>query len=122
MDEAALERRLLAGSQKGRDYVQPDYGRLHQEFRRKGMTLMPLWEEHRTDYASLQTYAYSQFCENYRRFARQLKRSMRQLNRAVEKLFIDYAGPTIALAGGGGPISSSPRWGHRATPAPRRAK
>ena len=77
MDEAALERRLMVGSQKARDYVQPDYGRLHQELRRKGMTLMLLWEEHRADYADCQTYAYSQYCENYRRFAKQLKRSMR---------------------------------------------
>lgn len=101
MDEAALERRLLVGSQKARDYVQPDYGRMHHELRRKGMTLMLLWEEHRADYADCQTYAYSQYCENYRRFARQLKRSMRQIHRAGEKLFIDYAGPTIALTDGG---------------------
>lgn len=101
MDEAALERRLMAGSRKARDYVQPDYGRLHQELRRKGMTLMLLWEEHRADHADSQTYAYSQFCDHYRRFARQLKRSMRQVHRAGEKLFIDYAGPTIALADGG---------------------
>jgi transposase len=38
---------------------------------------------------------YTQFCESYRRFARQLKRSMRQIHRAGEKLFIDYAGPTM---------------------------
>ena len=69
MDEAELERRLLVGSQKARDYVRPDYGRMHHELRRKGMTLMLLWEEHRAD---RQTYAYSQYCENYRRFARQL--------------------------------------------------
>ena len=101
MDEAALERRLLAGAQKGRDYVQPDYGRVHQELRRKGMTLMLLWEEHRADHAHCQTHAYSQYCSNYRRFAKQLKRSMRQVHRAGEKLFIDYAGPTIALTDGG---------------------
>jgi hypothetical protein len=70
MDEAALERRLMVGSQKARDYVQPDYGRVHHELRRKGMTLMLLWEEHRADYADSQTYAYLQFYDNYRRFAR----------------------------------------------------
>jgi len=124
MDEAALERRLLAGSRKVRDYVQPDYGRLHQELRRKGMTLMLLWEEHRADHACEQSYACSQFCENYRRFARQPKRSMRQIHRAGEKLFIDYAGPPFPWPTAGGPTSSSPRWGRRATltPAPRRTK
>lgn len=40
MDETALERRLMAGSQRTHDYVQPNYGRLHQELQRKGMTLM----------------------------------------------------------------------------------
>ncbi len=101
MDEAALEQRLLVRSQKVRDYVQPDYARVHQELRRKGMTLMLVWEEHRADHAHCQTYAYSQYCDNYRRFAKQLKRSMRQIHRAGEKLFIDYAGPTIALTDGG---------------------
>jgi len=99
-DEAALERRLLVARECPRDHVQPDYGRLHQELRRKGMTLMLLWEEHRADYADVNTYGYSQFCENYRRFAKQLKRSMRQTHRAGEKLFIDYAGPTLALTDG----------------------
>ena len=100
LDETMLERRLLAAPEQPRDHVQPDYGRLHHELRRKGMTLMLLWEEHRADYADVQTYSYSQFCENYRRFAKQLKRSMRQVHRAGEKLFIDYAGPTIVLADG----------------------
>src|SRR5471030_277744 len=99
-DEITLERLLLVAPQKPRNHVQPDYGRLHQELRRKGMTLMLLWEEYRAEHADRQTYAYSQFCDNYRRFARQLKRSMRQIHRAGEKLFIDYAGPTIALTDG----------------------
>jgi transposase len=99
-DEITLERRLLVAPQKPRNHVQPDYGRVHQELRRKGMTLMLLWEEYRADHADRQTYAYSQFCDKYRRFAKQLKRSMRQIHRAGEKLFIDYAGPTIALTDG----------------------
>ena len=40
LDEAALERRLMVGSHQARDYVHPDYGRLHHELRRKGMTLV----------------------------------------------------------------------------------
>ena len=58
LDEAALERRLLAAPERPRDHVQPDYGRMHQELRRKGMTLMLLWEEHRADHADCQTYGY----------------------------------------------------------------
>jgi transposase len=99
-DETALERRLLAGPERPRDHVQPHYGRLDHELRRKGVMFMLLWEEHRADYADCHTYAYSQSCENYRRFARQLKRSRRQVHRAGEKLFIGYAGLTIGLIDG----------------------
>ena len=100
-DEITLERRLLANPQRPQAHVQPDYGRTHQELRRKGMTLMLLWEEYRADHAEEQTYSYSQYCDNYRRFTKRLKRSMRQIHRAGEKLFIDFAGPTIALSDGG---------------------
>lgn len=100
-DDITLERRLLASPQRPREHVQPDYPRVHHELRRKGMTLMLLWEEYRAEYADRQTYAYSQYCDNYRRFARTLKRSMRQIHRAGEKLFIDFAGPTVGLRDGG---------------------
>jgi transposase len=100
LDDATLEGRLLASPEKPRHHVQPEFGRIHQELRRKGVTLVLLWEEYRAEYAERQTYGYSQFCENYRRFARQLKRSMRQVHRGGEKLFIDFAGPTVALADG----------------------
>ena len=99
-DETALERRLLVTPQQPRAHVQPDYGRMHHELRRKGMTLMLLWEEYQADHADSQTYRYSRFCENYRQFAKRLKRSMRQTHRAGEKLFIDYAGPTIGMTDG----------------------
>lgn len=101
LDEAALEQRLLPRPAKRSAYAMPDYGRIHQELRRKGMTLMLLWEEYQADYADRQTYRYTQFCERYHLFARQLKRSMRQVHRAGEKLFIDFAGPTVPLTGGG---------------------
>jgi hypothetical protein len=49
-------------------------GCLHQELRRKGMTLMLSWEEHRADDADRQTYGYSQACGNFGRFAREATR------------------------------------------------
>lgn len=99
-DEAVLEQRLLNLSGRSRGHVQPDYGRIHHELRRKGVTLMLLWQEYQLDHAGQLTYSYSQFCENFRVFGRNLKRSMRQIHRAGEKLFIDFAGPTIGLADG----------------------
>jgi len=101
MDEAALERRLLGRPERQPDYVMPDYGRIHQELRRKGVTLMLLWEEYQAEYVDQRTWRYTQFCEHYRSFAKTLKRSMRQAHRSGEKLFIDFAGPTLPLADGG---------------------
>jgi transposase len=98
LDEAALERRLL-----GRDpgvVVLPDYARIHVELRRKGMTLLLLWQEYREANVGARTWAYTQFCGHYKAFAASLKRSMRQQHRAGEKLFIDYAGPSLALGDG----------------------
>ncbi|MEC5215029.1 transposase [Polaromonas sp. CG_9.5] len=100
LDEAALHSRLAGTPQRASAFVRPDFVRLHQELRRKGMTLMLLWQEHVSQHPGETTHSYSQFCENYRRFAKSLKRSMRQIHRAGEKLFIDYAGPTVALSDG----------------------
>ncbi len=100
LDEGALQRRLLSAPDKPSEFVFVDYGRIHQELRRKGMTLMLLWEEFVRQHPGQKTHRYSQFCENYRQYARSLKRSMRQVHRAGEKLFVDYAGITVALRGG----------------------
>lgn len=100
LDETALQHRLLAPPPRPQHFVHPDYAQIHKELRRKGMTLMLLWEEHTQQHLDGHTHSYSQFCENYRRYAKTLKRSMRQTHRAGEKLFIDFAGPTIELVDG----------------------
>ena len=97
LDDTALHNRLLGPPQRASAFVQPDYGRMHQELRRKGMTMMLLWQEHVAQHPGACTHQYSQFCVNYRTYAQSLKRSMRQIHRAGEKLFIDYAGPTVEL-------------------------
>ena len=61
---------------------------------------MLLWEAHLTQYRDQVTHSCSQFCESYRHYAKSLKRSMRQIHRAGDKLFIDYAGPTVDLSDG----------------------
>jgi len=98
MDEARLQSSLAAAPTRPSRFVQPDYARVHQELARKGMTLMLLWQEYVQQHEGQSVYRYTQFCEHYRRFTQQLKRSMRQVHRAGEKLFIDYAGPTVALS------------------------
>jgi transposase len=100
MDEAQLHNRLINSAPPQSTFVLPDYGLIHQELRRKGMTLMLLWEEHVEQYGKEQTHRYAQFCVHYRQYAKSLKRTMRQVHRAGEKLFIDFAGSTVGLRGG----------------------
>lgn len=100
LDEASLERRLLGSDAAHSRVVEPDYARVHVELQRKGVTLMLLWGEYRAANEGRRCWAYTQFCGHYKAFAKTLKRSMRQQRRAGEKLFIDYAGPTLELADG----------------------
>jgi transposase len=92
LDDAALEARLFArpAVPPARDRVVPEWPPLHQELKKPGVTLSLLWLEYRAQHPS--GYAYSQFCERYRRWARALKPSMRQVHRAGEKLFVDFSG------------------------------
>jgi len=73
----------------------PNWAVIHQELRKPGVTLALLWEEYRT--AHPQGFAYSWFCDHYRRWAGKLDRVMRQTHRAGEKLFVDYAGQTVEV-------------------------
>ncbi len=96
LDDAALERRLfpLALSERPARPL-PDHATVHQELKRKGVTLMLLWEEYKE--RSPEGLQYSQYCERYRAWARKLDLSMRQVHRAGEKCFVDYAGQTVAV-------------------------
>jgi len=94
MDEAALERLLFPGSVAPGPAAEPDYVYIHQERKRKGVTLQLLWAEYAAAHGA-QALRYSQFCERYRRWRAAQRRSMRQHHRAGEKLFIDYCGPTV---------------------------
>jgi transposase len=91
---------LLPRSATAQPFVEPDWARIHRELDRKGMTLMLLWQEYIAAHPEGRTWRYTQFCEHYKAFAHRLKRSMRQHRRAGEKLFIDFAGPTVALTDG----------------------
>ena len=84
-----------AGSVSSSDRPLPDCAYLHTELKRKGVTLMLLWEEYQAEHP--QGYRYSHFCEIYRQWTRKLKISMRQIHRAGEKLFVDYCGHTLPI-------------------------
>ena len=98
--EKQLASTLLPRASAPQPYVVPDWAQIHRELDRKGVTLMLLWEEYVAAHPEGRTWRYTQFCEHYKAFARTLKRSMRQHRRAGEKLFIDFAGSTLALSDG----------------------
>ena len=77
-------------------FAAPDFALVHRELRRKGVTLTLLWEEYR-EAAQGVPYSRSRFFERYQDFVRALRRSMRQTHVAGEKLFVDYAGPTVPV-------------------------
>ena len=96
MTAEQLEARLYP--EKGlsrRKILQPDWKYVHKELKRKGVTLSLLWVEYRQEH--LDGYGYSQFCQHYREWKEQLNPTMRQKHKAGEKLFVDYAGQTVAV-------------------------
>lgn len=78
--------------------IVPDYGHVHAELKRPGVTLTLLWQEYVAAHADGPTYRFSQFADRYRDYVASLRRSMRQVHRAGEKLFVDYAGGAYSSA------------------------
>jgi transposase len=81
---------------KAARYLEPDCASIHQELKRKGVTLLLLWQEYESTHGK-NAYRYAQFCLKYRKWQHRQKPSMRQVHRAGEKLFIDYCGPTVDI-------------------------
>ena len=73
----------------------PDWGKVNQEMRRKGVTLFLLWQEHK--FSQPYGFNYSWFCNHYREWAGKLDAVMRQEHLAGEKCFVDYAGHTMPV-------------------------
>jgi len=74
---------------------QPDCNYVHQELRKKGVTLILLWAEYKQDH--LDGYQLSQFCEIYKRWLKTVDLVMRQDHKAGEKAFSDFAGGTLPI-------------------------
>ena len=75
--------------------LRPDWSKIRDELKGKGVTLMLLWEEQQAD--NPHSYSYSHFCDLYRAWRGKQKLSMRQIHKAGEKLFVDYAGHTLSI-------------------------
>ena len=97
VDDAALERKLFANADPtpASERPLPDWSRVHQELKRKGVTLTLLWQEYKATHPDGLQYSY--FCEAYRKWGSKLDLVMRQHHRAGESLFVDYAGQTVPV-------------------------
>jgi transposase len=73
----------------------PEWGLVHKELKRKGVTLQLLWLEYRDEYP--EGFGYSQFCNRYVAWRKTVDVVMRQHHRAGEKMFVDFPGATIAI-------------------------
>jgi transposase len=97
LDDAALENRLFPSTipldVERRNMPSFDY--LRKELTRKHVTLQLLWHEYKEK--NPEGYEYSQFCLRYRAWLKTLDVSLRQDYKAGEKLFVDFAGDTIAI-------------------------
>jgi transposase len=96
LDDTALEELLFPPAPpSSTPRALPDFAHLHKELRRKGVTLQLLWLEYRD--VHVDGYAYSQFCDLYRRWRRHLDVVMRQEHKAGEKMFVDFPGMRIPI-------------------------
>lgn len=96
MSDSTLERSLYRPcGEVATDEHEPDWEYVHREMRRKHVTLMLLWTEHKENHPD--GYQYSWYCERYRAWAARLDPVMRQEHKAGEKLFVDWAGDTMSV-------------------------
>lgn len=95
--ESELEERLFPSTRllSPEQLPLPDWACVQRELARKGVTLLLLWEEYRAKHPT--GLGYSQFCRRFDAYRQTLDPRMRQSHKAGEKLFVDYAGLTVAL-------------------------
>ena len=79
VDDATLEVRLFPLATPVREQVMPDCASIHQELKRKGVTLLLLWEEYRASCAG-PSYQYAQFCVYYRQYISQPPQTIHAAN------------------------------------------
>jgi transposase len=96
IDDAELERRLFPPPcETGPPRPAIDWRKVHEEMKRRSVTLVLLWEEYRAQQAD--GYGYSRFCDLYGEWRKTISATMRQTHSAGERLFVDYAGDTVPV-------------------------
>jgi transposase len=97
-----LERRLYPPARRPptqSERPEADWAAVHEELKRRDMTLSLVWQEYREQHPD--GYQYSRFCDLYRAWRGKLDLCMRQVHRPGEKLFVDYCGATVPVVDAG---------------------
>lgn len=96
-DEELLEKQLCLKNttDQTKQKPLPDWNYTHQELKKKGVTLVLLWEEYKQDHPD--GFQLSQFCDIYRQWRKTADLVMRQDHKAGEKVFSDFAGGTLPI-------------------------
>src|SRR6478672_10386802 len=86
LTDAELERRLFPPPEAipAAERPLPEWAGVHRELRKKGVTLLLLWEEYRAD--NPKAFRYSRFCELYQQWRGAAEPRMHQVHQAGEKL------------------------------------
>lgn len=96
MDDAAIRVSIYPGKgRKNRAKADIDYAQVAKELKRRGMTMMLLWNEY-CDSALAQgkePYMYSAFCQAYRRWAQANDVRMHIEHRPAERIQVDWSLP-----------------------------
>jgi len=90
-----------SSSGRKRKKAELSYEYLSTEIRRRGVTLLLLWEEYLSE--NSQGCGYSTFCDRYLQWSKKHKLSMRISHKAGEKCFVDYSGMRFPIYNGDKP-------------------
>ncbi len=96
IDDEKLESVLYPGpGTTANNKITPDWGDVHKELRKKSVTRQLVWLEYKSDHPD--GYQYTQFCHHYREWKKTVDLPFRNEHQAGEKVFVDYAGQTVAV-------------------------
>lgn len=94
-DEDELHARLYPRAVVAPRYPVPDFAAIHAELARKGVTRLLLWQEYKARHPD--GCQYSAFCRDYDAWRGRQDAVMRFEHTPGDKLFVDYAGQTMAV-------------------------
>ncbi len=95
LDDAMLLARLYRRPGAATKAPLPDFPHIFRELSRVGVTRQLLWEEYKATHPD--GLQYTAFCIRYRRWLGSQERVLRQAHVPGDKLFVDYAGPTVPI-------------------------